>query len=186
MTNSKENSVTDNCNAVSVRSEADSNRCTRFCRPLPSHSAIRPKISDAETDGRKACAPPRLNDRTKNPGALRLPYRECKYTNNSAKSKTFAKKGKYIFGNGANSVPLRKRSAAAETETAPKRNRTNRPTAGTQKKRHRTETASIPKQPTARPDGDRPQVGPKNPVGRPCRQTDRNHCHERTRNENTP
>ena len=24
------------------RSEADSNRCTRFCRPLPSHSAIRP------------------------------------------------------------------------------------------------------------------------------------------------
>ncbi len=39
----KENSVTDICNAVSVRSEADSNRCTRFCRPLPSHSAIRPK-----------------------------------------------------------------------------------------------------------------------------------------------
>lgn len=27
------------------RSEADSNRCTRFCRPLPSHSAIRPLIS---------------------------------------------------------------------------------------------------------------------------------------------
>ena len=27
---------------VFVRSEADSNRCTRFCRPLPSHSAIRP------------------------------------------------------------------------------------------------------------------------------------------------
>ena len=26
----------------SSRSEADSNRCTRFCRPLPSHSAIRP------------------------------------------------------------------------------------------------------------------------------------------------
>ena len=25
-----------------MRSEADSNRCTRFCRPLPSHSAIRP------------------------------------------------------------------------------------------------------------------------------------------------
>lgn len=25
-----------------VRSEADSNRCRRFCRPLPSHSAIRP------------------------------------------------------------------------------------------------------------------------------------------------
>lgn len=31
-------------NAVLVRSEADSNRCTRFCRPLPSHSAIRPKF----------------------------------------------------------------------------------------------------------------------------------------------
>ena len=26
------------------RSEADSNRCTRFCRPLPSHSAIRPYL----------------------------------------------------------------------------------------------------------------------------------------------
>ena len=42
MTNQKENRVADNCNAVLVRSEADSNRCTRFCRPLPSHSAIRP------------------------------------------------------------------------------------------------------------------------------------------------
>ncbi len=29
----------------SVRSEADSNRCTRFCRPLPRHSAIRPLLS---------------------------------------------------------------------------------------------------------------------------------------------
>lgn len=38
----KENRVADIYNAVSVRSEADSNRCTRFCRPLPSHSAIRP------------------------------------------------------------------------------------------------------------------------------------------------
>ena len=38
----KENRVAGICNAVSVRSEADSNRCTRFCRPLPSHSAIRP------------------------------------------------------------------------------------------------------------------------------------------------
>ena len=27
-----------------VSSEADSNRCTSFCRPLPSHSAIRPKF----------------------------------------------------------------------------------------------------------------------------------------------
>ena len=27
-----------------LRSEADSNRCTRFCRPLPSHSAIRPYV----------------------------------------------------------------------------------------------------------------------------------------------
>lgn len=41
----KENRVADICNAVSVRSEADSNRCTRFCRPLPSHSAIRPFFS---------------------------------------------------------------------------------------------------------------------------------------------
>ena len=28
-----------------LRSEADSNRCTRFCRPLPSHSAIRPFLN---------------------------------------------------------------------------------------------------------------------------------------------
>lgn len=41
----KENRVADTYNAVSVRSEADSNRCTRFCRPLPSHSAIRPFLS---------------------------------------------------------------------------------------------------------------------------------------------
>ena len=44
MTKQNENRVADVCNAVSVRSEADSNRCTRFCRPLPSHSAIRPYI----------------------------------------------------------------------------------------------------------------------------------------------
>ena len=42
MTKQNENRVIDIYNAVSVRSEADSNRCTRFCRPLPSHSAIRP------------------------------------------------------------------------------------------------------------------------------------------------
>ena len=42
MTNQKENRVVVIYNAVFVRSEADSNRCTRFCRPLPSHSAIRP------------------------------------------------------------------------------------------------------------------------------------------------
>ena len=42
MTKQKGNRVVDIYNAVSVRSEADSNRCTRFCRPLPSHSAIRP------------------------------------------------------------------------------------------------------------------------------------------------
>ena len=41
-TNQKKNSVRNISNAVLVRSEADSNRCTRFCRPLPSHSAIRP------------------------------------------------------------------------------------------------------------------------------------------------
>ena len=45
MTKQNENRVADICNAVSVRSEADSNRCTRFCRPLPSHSAIRPMNS---------------------------------------------------------------------------------------------------------------------------------------------
>lgn len=44
MTKQNENRVVDIYNAVSVRSEADSNRCTRFCRPLPSHSAIRPDI----------------------------------------------------------------------------------------------------------------------------------------------
>ena len=42
MTKQKENRVAGIYNAVSVRSEADSNRCIRFCRPLPSHSAIRP------------------------------------------------------------------------------------------------------------------------------------------------
>ena len=42
MTKQNENRVAGIYNAVSVRSEADSNRCTRFCRPLPSHSAIRP------------------------------------------------------------------------------------------------------------------------------------------------
>ncbi len=31
------------------RSEADSNRCTRFCRPLPSHSAIRPTTIQTNT-----------------------------------------------------------------------------------------------------------------------------------------
>ena len=41
-TNQNQNPVVDYYNGVLVRSEADSNRCTRFCRPLPSHSAIRP------------------------------------------------------------------------------------------------------------------------------------------------
>ena len=44
MTNQKENRVVVIYNAVFVRSEADSNRCIRFCRPLPSHSAIRPFV----------------------------------------------------------------------------------------------------------------------------------------------
>ena len=48
MTKQNENRVADIYNAVSVRSEADSNRCTRFCRPLPSHSAIRP-VSSSRT-----------------------------------------------------------------------------------------------------------------------------------------
>ena len=34
MTNQNKNSVRDSSNAVLVRSEADSNRCRRFCRPL--------------------------------------------------------------------------------------------------------------------------------------------------------
>ena len=41
----KEKSQTTNYQLFAIlkaRSEADSNRCTRFCRPLPSHSAIRP------------------------------------------------------------------------------------------------------------------------------------------------
>ncbi len=42
MTNQKENRVVVIYNAVLVRSEAESNRCTRFCRPLPNRSAIRP------------------------------------------------------------------------------------------------------------------------------------------------
>ena len=44
MTKEKKNSVRVISNAVLVRSEADSNRCIRFCRPLPSHSAIRPFV----------------------------------------------------------------------------------------------------------------------------------------------
>ena len=44
MTKQNENRVAGIYNAVSVRSEADSNRCIRFCRPLPSHSAIRPFV----------------------------------------------------------------------------------------------------------------------------------------------
>lgn len=31
-----------------LRSRADSNRCTRFCRPLPSHSATRPVFGAAK------------------------------------------------------------------------------------------------------------------------------------------
>ena len=55
MTNQNKNSVRVISNAVLVRSEADSNRCTRFCRPLPSHSAIRPflrSVSQPECKGR--------------------------------------------------------------------------------------------------------------------------------------
>ena len=45
MTKQKENRVADICNAVSVRSEAESNRCSSFCRAVPSHSAIRPYLT---------------------------------------------------------------------------------------------------------------------------------------------
>ena len=51
MTKEKKNSVRVISNAVLVRSEADSNRCIRFCRPLPSHSAIRPFVLSS-------CRPP--------------------------------------------------------------------------------------------------------------------------------
>lgn len=40
----KENRVVCIYNAVFVRSEADLNRCSSFCRAVPSHSAIRPFI----------------------------------------------------------------------------------------------------------------------------------------------
>ena len=43
-TNKNKNSVRDISNAVFVRSEADSNRCSSFCRAVPSHSAIRPHL----------------------------------------------------------------------------------------------------------------------------------------------
>ena len=47
MTKRNENRVVDIYNAVFVRSEADSNRCSSFCRAVPSHSAIRPFHSSA-------------------------------------------------------------------------------------------------------------------------------------------
>ena len=31
---------------VSLRSQAESNRCTRFCRPLPNRSAMEPSLRD--------------------------------------------------------------------------------------------------------------------------------------------
>ena len=64
MTKQNENRVAGIYNAVSVRSEADSNRCTRFCRPLPSHSAIRPLfpayapfLSQSRNPARKTLTP---------------------------------------------------------------------------------------------------------------------------------
>ena len=85
MTNQKENRVADNCNAVLVRSEADSNRCTRFCRPLPSHSAIRPLFP-------RICPLPRPISKSgpENANAQFRTHRECKYTNISNFCKTSA------------------------------------------------------------------------------------------------
>lgn len=94
MTNQKENSVTDICNTVSVRSEADSNRCTRFCRPLPSHSAIRPKTFVRSEKGIRAIRRgvsagenPLLNPASTSSVA----HRVCKYTNISENRKTSGK-----------------------------------------------------------------------------------------------
>ncbi len=48
MTKQNENRVVDIYNAVSVRSEADSNRCSSFCRAVPNRSAIRPYRTDCK------------------------------------------------------------------------------------------------------------------------------------------
>ncbi len=57
MTKEKKNSVRVISNAVLVRSEADSNRCIRFCRPLPSHSAIRPFVLSCRPPPRSPSSP---------------------------------------------------------------------------------------------------------------------------------
>ncbi len=86
------------------RSEADSNRCTRFCRPLPSHSAIRPSFfplhplctnltlsaffAPFQTTGTQTTdghSPARGTFGTNSQA-----HRECKYTNNSDFCKTSA------------------------------------------------------------------------------------------------
>lgn len=72
MTNQKENRVVDNYNAVFVRSEADLNRCSSFCRAVPSHSAIRPCMAVGSGDPPFPCAASRET-------ALRCVW-DCKYT----------------------------------------------------------------------------------------------------------
>ena len=93
MTKQNENRVAGIYNAVSVRSEADSNRCTRFCRPLPSHSAIRPLFPNRFLFGfHSVTTSPLLPDcmpRRKHPVYFQA-HRECKYTNISNFCKTSA------------------------------------------------------------------------------------------------
>ena len=88
MTKQNENRVVDIYNAVSVRSEADSNRCTRFCRPLPSHSAIRPSI-------RFHPPLPLSHLREK----VDCGVSECKYINNSVFCKILINLSSFSAGN---------------------------------------------------------------------------------------
>ena len=88
-----ENRVADYCNAVLVRSEAESNRCTRFCRPLPNRSAIRPFDGFVPALLNVVCcrllsSPPlqQLLENTRQQVVYK-PFGECKYTHNSDKSK---------------------------------------------------------------------------------------------------
>ena len=94
MTIKNKNTAAIACNGVLVRSEADSNRCTRFCRPL----ATRPSdhfsfpIRPAQTAVRAASAdfiqPPAPPSQVFS--GLRSGVSECKYTNISKICKTSA------------------------------------------------------------------------------------------------
>lgn len=98
------------------RSEADSNRCTRFCRPLPNHSAIRPEQPpEWNATATKKLSEPLPLEQTGAISLGRSVHRECKYTNNSAKSKSFAENRAYIFRIRTKGVPLPTKSFAAES-----------------------------------------------------------------------